>query len=115
MEDVALITVSKQPAAALGAYNGYISVYTKKGLSFDAGLKKQMASVKREGYSLTRNGFIAEDWRPLTASTIFTQVITPDSKPFTLRLSPEQTYRILISGRDEKGNFLVEEKITGTE
>jgi hypothetical protein len=111
LEDISLITVSKQPAPALGAYNGYISVYTKKGVSNSAGLQKSLASDKRLGYSPVRNSFIAGDWRPVSTSTIIVQVINKDSKPLLLKLSPEQIYKIIIAGRDGKGNFIIEEKI----
>ena len=75
LEDISLITVSRQPAPALGAYNGYISIYTKKGISNTTGLQKKFSSVKREGYSIVRNSFIAEDWRPISTSTIVMKII----------------------------------------
>ena len=111
LEDISLITVSRQPAPALGAYNGYISIYTKKGISNTTGLQKKFSSVKREGYSIVRNSFIAEDWRPISTSTIVMKIIEKTSKPILLKLSPGQVYKIIITGRDEKGNFILEEKI----
>lgn len=110
LEDISLITVSKQPAPAMGAYNGYISIYTKKGISNTTGLQKNFSSVKREGYSIVRNSFIAEDWRPISTSTIVMKIIDKTSKPILLKLSPGQVYKIIIAGRDEKGNFILEEK-----
>ena len=111
LEDVSIITVSKQPAAALGAYNGYIAVYTKKGVSSTSRTDKSFSSDKRLGYSIVRNHFIAEDWRPITTSTIIAQIINKDSKPLQLKLSSDQVYKITISGRNEKGKFIIDEKI----
>jgi len=58
VEDVALIKVMKNEAAALGASQGAIAIYTKSG--FDAAARvydKRYIRVKKEGYAVSRDFF----------------------------------------------------------
>jgi hypothetical protein len=113
IDDIALISVNKQPAAALGAYNGYISFFTKKGASNTRGNSKSLSFIKMAGYSITRDNLLLVDNITEPGKTIYLkQINSKDDKSVSLSLPLSKNgYIITITGWDEKGKFILEEKI----
>lgn len=121
VEDVALIKVLKNEAAALGASEGAIAIYTKQGgveggVIYDKQYKRQIVA----GYSVSR-----EFYRPVNADSSAGMAAEP---PYTLywnaKLAPEkdgtfkirfsmpaEKARLVIQGIDSKGRLIYKEWI----
>ncbi|WP_139366996.1 MG2 domain-containing protein [Sediminibacterium ginsengisoli] len=123
-EDVALIKVLKNEGAALGASQGAIAIYTKKGYTpKSAPYEKSYTIEKKAGYSVARE-FYAPDYSKneevLTEKDRRTTLywnghIAPakDGK-YRFRFSNNDLgdkFRLVIQGLDKQGNLIYSEQI----
>ncbi|NII29051.1 hypothetical protein HB364_28490 [Pseudoflavitalea sp. X16] len=112
VEDIALVTVNKQPTATLGAYNGYIAVFTKKGAATST-TDKSLASDKRKGYSVTREVYLylSEEKEPQPGNTLAWRSFSkPLPKPIVFNVPGSLNSELIIGGWDANGKLVIERK-----
>ena len=124
IDDVALIKVLKNEAAALGASQGIIAIYTKMGQPIGNNIyDKAYAKQKMEGYALSKE-FYQPDYSNNSASlkendnryTLYWQGKIVPAKDGMYRFifynnDIGNKFRIIIQGIDKKGNLIYKEQI----
>ena len=112
VEDIAMVAVNKQPTSTLGAYNGYIAVFTKKGAATST-TNKSLASDKRKGYSVTREAYLymSEEEAPKPGNTLAWRSFSkPLSKPIIFNVPGSLNSELIIGGWDASGKLVIERK-----
>ncbi|HEX6915079.1 MAG TPA: hypothetical protein VF145_07545, partial [Chitinophagaceae bacterium] len=122
VSDIALIKVLKTEAAALGATQGAILFYTKKGaVPKSSGYERAFTSITREGYALVRQFYSPDPTlMPATvsdkrATLYWNAAIRPDKQgQFRFRFfnnDSARSYRIIIQGIDADGQLIYTEQV----
>ncbi|MDF2382134.1 hypothetical protein JMG10_11690 [Nostoc ellipsosporum NOK] len=123
VEDVALIKVLKNEAAALGASQGAIAIYTKTG--FDATARvydKRYIRIRKEGYAVSRDFFdppYASGETMTTADQRYTlywsgKLRPANDKQYRFRFFNNDTgskFKVLIQGIGKDGELIWKEQI----
>ena len=101
--DIALVVVNKEPMAALGAYNGMIAIFTKKGVALGNTVSKSMAHEKRLGYSDFNRNFQLnrEAFKP--GSSVYFGRPRPN---INITLPASFTYKYVVAGWNSNNEFV---------
>jgi hypothetical protein len=122
-EDVALIKVLKNEGAVLGASQGAIALYTKKGMAVGKlPFEKTYTVVKREGYAIVRQFYnvdhsLARDAKdPDNRHTLYWNGKMSPSKDGKYRFrffnnDTSKQFRLVIQGIDKDGQLIYGEQI----
>jgi hypothetical protein len=123
VEDVALIKVLKNEGAVLGASQGVIALYTKKGVA--AGklpFEKSYTVIKREGYAIVRQ-FYSTDYslnpeikEPDNRHTLYWNGKINPAKDGKYRFrffnnDTSKQFRLIIQGIDKDGQLIYGEQV----
>lgn len=124
VDDIALIKVLKVEAMALGASQGAIAFYTKKGVSARNSIyDKSYTNVERQGYAIVREFYVPESTTALQASNVVDNRYTvywngrirpaKDGKyRFSFLNNNNATkFKLVIQGYDKDGGFIYKEQV----
>ena len=102
VNDIALVVINEQPMAALGAYNGMIGIYTKKGVSLGNTTSKSMAFEKRMGYSNYKSAYRLNNEQFKKGTTLFFGFV---NKNFHISLPANFKYKMVLAGWNSNNEF----------
>jgi hypothetical protein len=103
VNDIALVIINEEPMAALGAYNGMIGIYTKKGVSLGNTTSKSMAFEKRMGYSNYKSVYRLNKEQFKQGMTLF---FGPIPKNFHISLPSNFKNKIVLAGWNSNNEFV---------
>jgi hypothetical protein len=123
VEDVALIKVLKNEGAVLGASQGVIALYTKKGITANKlPFEKSYTVIKREGYAIVRQ-FYSADYslnpgtkEPDNRHTLYWngKISAAKDGKYRFRFFNNDTskqFRLVIQGIDKDGQLIYGEQV----
>ncbi|MEJ7821689.1 MAG: hypothetical protein WKF85_05165 [Chitinophagaceae bacterium] len=105
MEDVALVSINREPMPLLGAYNGLIAIFTKKGVALGNSTSKSMAFEKRKGYSPANKVFHLSPDQYKPGQLIHQQLL--NGKTIQLQMPKNHLYKVMSAGWNKQNEFVI--------
>lgn len=102
--DVALVSVNKEPMPVLGAYNGMIAIFTKKGTNLGGSTSKSMAFERRLGYTNFAKTYRLEESQYKKGATVLFATI---KKPVQITLPGNSSYKAFLIGWNKQKDLVI--------